>query len=384
MKTDICLIVIIPSGNYALANWVTLDKGTGVGVQLDGIIYRTGTAGGTMVVIENSSDIEFFSSTGKGAIQGYGYQIHKSGSLSGARLVRLVKVTNFSMHDLALVDAPAFHLFLDGCSNGEVYNLAIRGGDHGGLDGVDVTGTNIHVHDVMVTNKDECVTVKSPSHNILIEQIYCNRSGGCAIGSLSTGTDISNVVYSKVYTISSNQMMMIKSNGGSGSVKNVQFNDFIGHSNAYSLNIDQNWSSQSKGSGNGVQLSNISFKDWKGTCANGVQRGPIQFKCASGAPCTGMSVSDFALGTDTGGKENLICQNAYGTGACLKNGSGGTYTTTVSISQPTGYSAPTLPDDVKSGFGFTDQIPIPSMPSSFYPGTSPLKPLAMKKRGFIA
>ena len=26
----------------------------------------------------------------------------------------------------------------------------------------------------MVTNKDECVTVKSPSKNVLIENIYCN------------------------------------------------------------------------------------------------------------------------------------------------------------------------------------------------------------------
>lgn len=65
-----------------------------------------------------------------------------------------------------------------------------------------------------VTNKDECVTVKSPAKNILIENIYCNWSGGCALGSLGADTDISDVVYKNVYTWSSNQMMMIKSNGG--------------------------------------------------------------------------------------------------------------------------------------------------------------------------
>lgn len=49
---------------------------------------------------------------------------------------------------------------MDTCENGEVYNMIIRGGNEGGLDGIDIWGTNIHVHDVEVTNKDECVTVK--------------------------------------------------------------------------------------------------------------------------------------------------------------------------------------------------------------------------------
>ena len=49
---------------------------------------------------------------------------------------------------------------MDTCTSGEVYNMIIRGGNEGGLDGIDVWRNNIHVHDVEVTNKDECVTVK--------------------------------------------------------------------------------------------------------------------------------------------------------------------------------------------------------------------------------
>lgn len=150
-----CFAVVIPTGDFAMSTWATLNKGTGVGLQLDGTIYRTGTAGGNMIAIQNSQDIEFFSSTGSGVMQGYGYEIHKSGSLSGARLLRVIKTSDFSVHDLKFVDAPAFHISLDTSTNGELYNLAIRGGDHGGLDGIDVWGTNIHIHDVMVTNKDE-------------------------------------------------------------------------------------------------------------------------------------------------------------------------------------------------------------------------------------
>lgn len=62
-----------------------------------------------------------------------------------------------------------------------------------------------------------------------------------------------------VYTYGGNQALMIKSNHGSGYVKNVQFQNFISRGTAYGLNIDQYWSSQSAGSGAGVELSNITF-----------------------------------------------------------------------------------------------------------------------------
>ena len=170
-----------------MSTWVTLKSGTAVSINLDGIIYRTGTGAGNMIFVEHTTDFEMYSSTSKGAVQGYGYEFHKSGTY-GPRILRLYDVTNFSVHDLALVDSPAFHFSMDTCTNGEVYNMIVRGGNEGGLDGIDVWSTNIHIHDIEVTNKDECVTVKSPSKNILIENIFCNWSGGCAIGSLGADT----------------------------------------------------------------------------------------------------------------------------------------------------------------------------------------------------
>ena len=44
---------------------------------------------------------------------------------------------------------------MDTCSNGEIFNLIIHGGDRGGLDGIGLWGTNIWVHDVEVSNRDE-------------------------------------------------------------------------------------------------------------------------------------------------------------------------------------------------------------------------------------
>jgi rhamnogalacturonan hydrolase len=76
------------------------------------------------------------------------------------------------------LSAPQFHLTFDQCTNGEAYNMVIRGGSEGGLDGIDVSGSNMWIHDIEVSNRDECVTIKNTAQHMLIEQIYCNWSGG--------------------------------------------------------------------------------------------------------------------------------------------------------------------------------------------------------------
>jgi rhamnogalacturonan hydrolase len=101
-----------------------------------------------MIFIEHSSDIEVLSGTGQGAIQGNGYIFHQQGNRNGPRLLRTYQVSDFSVHDLALVDSPSFHFSMDTCTNGEIYNLAIRGGNEGGLDGIDVWSDNMWIHDV--------------------------------------------------------------------------------------------------------------------------------------------------------------------------------------------------------------------------------------------
>lgn len=62
-----------------------------------------------MIAVTSTSDFEFYSANSKGAIQGYGYQLN-SGGASGPRLVRLTKVTDFSFHDIALVDGMSSYI----------------------------------------------------------------------------------------------------------------------------------------------------------------------------------------------------------------------------------------------------------------------------------
>lgn len=173
-------------------------------------------------------------------------------------------------------------------------------------------------------------------------------------------------------------MMMIKSNGGSGTVSSVSFENFIGHGNAYSLDIDQYWASMSAVDGDGVQLTDITFKNWKGTEASGSARGPIKVICADGAPCTDITIEDFAMWTESGTSQWYSCRSAYGSGFCLKSSGDSSYAVTTSTvkTAPTGYSAATMAGDLKTAFGTTASIPIPTIPTSFYPGATPYSALA--------
>lgn len=158
------------------------------------------------------------------------------------------------------------------------------------------------------------------SNHFLIENIYCNWSGGCAIGSLGTDTDIYEITYQNVYSQNCNQMFMFKSNGGNGTVSDSQFTNFIGHDNAYSLYINAYWTDEALAAGDGVLYTGLEFEDWTGDCADGAVRAPIEFLCPTTAPCDGLTVSNVNIWTDEGSEEYYKCENAWGSGNCLRAG----------------------------------------------------------------
>jgi rhamnogalacturonan hydrolase len=88
--------VYVPPGDYGMSTFVSLTGGKSWALQLDGIIYRVGyvlytpfnlmlmgnrTGGGNMIFVGSTSDFEMYSSTSKGAMQGYGYTFHTSTTL---------------------------------------------------------------------------------------------------------------------------------------------------------------------------------------------------------------------------------------------------------------------------------------------------------------
>lgn len=138
--------------------------------------------------------------------------------------------------------------------------------------------------------------------------------------------------------------------------------------------------------GNGVQLGNIVISHWTGTAASGNSRGPIKIMCADGAPCTGIDITDFAMWTETDDSQWYSCRSAYTSfedaPLCLQPGSDAqSYKATTSTvsSAPTGYQAVQRAEGLKSDFGTTVSIQIPTFAAtmSFFPGVPPVSILAV-------
>ena len=194
----------------------------------------------------------------------------------------------------------------------------------GGTDGIDLECTdNCYVHDSEVTNQDECVSVKSPSQNALIEDMYCNHSGGMSIGSLtaditsaSDAATVSNITMNNIYAYQCTQILMIKTfpggSGAEGYVKDSTFTNFWSYDNTYGLDIDQYWEETTTPDTGAVALSGLTFSNWTGHVDNGVSRGPIVIRGSDIVPLQDITVEDFNMWTLNGNEVINQCKNVFG------------------------------------------------------------------------
>ncbi|KAJ5786800.1 CAZyme family GH28 [Penicillium pulvis] len=407
--------LIVPEGEYLIERGVTLSNGTNWAFQLDGLITAAydgnwtisrelileGFAGREIInatingegdseflldvlVIVNAVDFEFYSSNGKGAFQGQGYIYRDLDNTDRPRLVRLISPTNASVHDLILVDSPKFHIVLDFAVNVEAYHLTIRGANLGSYDGIDAIGTNYWIHDSEVTNRDECVSVKSPSHHALVENLVCNQAGsGISIGSLNVSAEISNIEARNISIIQGNNIAFIKTYpGGSGYVTNVTFSNFRSLASLYGLDINQYWQNTYEPDTGAVALSNLVFRNFTGSVADGATRPPLYLFANDLTFATNVTVEDFTVWTESGSSVVNKISNIFGSGddsygssdgiSSLSQGeSPSSYTSTYTITaSPTNWQAPTTPTWAlpSTGYGTASPIPVYSPAPLWRPG----------------
>jgi rhamnogalacturonan hydrolase len=142
--------------------------------------------------------------------------------------------------------------------------------------------------------------------------------------------EISDITYQNIYSQRCNQMLQIKSNGGSGSMYNGIFRNFTGHANVQGLSIDAFWAQQTAAPGDGVEYYDLTFSNWAGTCTN--EKPPIELLCAGMFPCSSLLIQNFNVWVETGTNQVYKCKNAYGIGACMNQFAGnGEYTSTTTV-----------------------------------------------------
>ncbi|GJP96292.1 rhamnogalacturonase E [Aspergillus niger] len=290
-------LIHVPEGDYLLKDWVSSENGSAWSIQLDGVLHwdSSPSAQSYIFAITGGSDSELSSSNATGAIQGSGYLYHRHNTYTSPRMLYIsgCRIGPFMTWYWSTRLCPTLSLTAVTMEKRTIWLSVVV---------ITVVWMAL-ICTVMVTNKDECVTSKN---------IYCNPSGGCAIGSLGSSVNVTNILYRNVYTWDSNQMMMIKTNGGLGNVSNIVFENFIGHGNVNSLDLDSYWSSMNAIDGVGIYYHNITIYNWTGTAIDGETRPPIRVICPEDMPCTEITLVQIDLLVEEGRYDEYYCAIACG------------------------------------------------------------------------
>jgi len=311
--------LLVPSGLFLLNSNINLG-GSGYTVQLDGTItiaFNTALAG-TMLQFTDCSSITL---TGAGKILSQGSFWRPNNDLSKypsrPRLVRFQNCNNCVINNIALINSPMFHLTLIG-NNNVISNMVVDADIIGETDAFDISGNNNYVHNVEVTNGDECVTVKTPTNGFLAENIVCHYSAGCNIGSFGNGATVAsveNVYYKNVTMYNSDAGAQIKTYPNNlGIVKNVTYDTFTISAIAYPIAINVFWCPHTTcpNATGTLAISDINFLNIQGTQATNT-RPAVLLDCLPKYMCTDITFKGVSITAENGNTHDSIT-NACGTG----------------------------------------------------------------------
>ncbi|KAJ3050425.1 hypothetical protein HK097_008621 [Rhizophlyctis rosea] len=188
-------------------------------------------------------------------------------------------------------------------SSNKFWNIKIVADNIGGTDGFDMSGNDNVVHDVDITNGDECVTVKTPSKNFFAYKMICRSTAGNRMGSFEspniidyqnlrqpkTGNAATDVAIDGVHyrnaTMSNSQTgAQIKTYpNNNGYVRNVLYEDFKLQGILYPLAINLFWCPHitCPAATGFLTISNVEFRDFSGT-QGGSGRPVALIDCISG------------------------------------------------------------------------------------------------------
>jgi len=312
-------VLLIPAGLFLLNSNIALG-GSGYTVQIDGtvtIAFNTALSGNMFAWTDCSSIIL----TGSGKILGQGSFWRPNNDLSKypsrPRLLRFQNCNNCKISGITLVNSPMFHLTVIG-NNNEVFNVVVNADIIGETDAFDMSGNGNYVHDVEVTNGDECVTVKTPTNGFRAQNIVCHGSAGCNIGSFGNGANtasVQNVYYHNVTMYNSDAGAQIKTYPNNlGFVKNVTYDTFVLSAVAYPIAVNLYWcpGTTCPSASGSLTISGIHFNNFKGTQATN-SRPLVLLDCLPKYECTDITFSSISLTAANGPTHDSIT-NACGTG----------------------------------------------------------------------
>ncbi|TYJ38789.1 hypothetical protein E1A91_A04G017600v1 [Gossypium mustelinum] len=199
-------------------------------------------------------------------------------------------------------DSKLFHINVFACKNITLERLKIEAPDESpNTDGIHMgksEGVNIIASDIKTG--DDCISIGDGTKNMVIKEITCGPGHGISIGSLGKFQNEEPVEGIKI----SNCTITNTSNGAriktwpgehGGAVSEIHFEDITMNNVSSPILIDQQycpWNKCKKNEESKVKLSNISFKNIRGTSA---LPEAIKFICSGSSPCQNVELADIDI-----------------------------------------------------------------------------------------
>eukprot|EP00850_Spirogloea_muscicola_P007077 SM000035S13057 [mRNA] locus=s35:129946:133091:- [translate_table: standard] len=282
--------------------------------------------------------VDNLSIVGPGTIDGQGQVWWQEYGLgSRPHLVMVNQAKNLQIKGVTIQNSPWFHLFMSYCQGVVIDGIEILApADSPNTDGIHVGYvSDVLINNAHIDNGDDCVSIATGTSDISITNMYCAHGHGVSIGSL--GRDQSSACVNGVtvsdctFSATQNGARIKTWSGGKGTVQNVVFKDLTMINAANPIIIDQNYCDSNQGgcgssSSSSLQLSNIQVSNIHGTVVPFNNFAGITVECASGTPCSGVSITNIDLTVaGSGTPSSILCTAAYGSqdgsvGPCVQGG----------------------------------------------------------------
>ncbi|XP_027907640.1 probable polygalacturonase At3g15720 [Vigna unguiculata] len=266
----------------------------------------------TMILFTNINGLRIF---GKGGlIDGYGSSWWPCKHCPRPSVLAFNACNGLYVGYLRITNSPKAHITINGCEGAKFSHITIRSpADSPNTDGIDISfSKNILIRDSNIASGDDCIAIIGESSYINATGIACGPGHGISIGSLGRINGHDNVEHVRVYNCSftktTNGARIKTFSGGSGYAKRITFEKIKLNQVYNPIIIDQHYNNIMN-AGGGVQVSDVTFRGFRGTSANDKA---INLACGSSG-CFNIVLDKIKIiSSKPGNPTSCSCRNVHG------------------------------------------------------------------------
>ncbi|KAL8167787.1 hypothetical protein V2J09_009286 [Rumex salicifolius] len=270
------------------------------------------------IVFQHVENVIF---TGSGVVNGQGSKnwdkndCKSKGKGSCASLptsIKLHRANNSIIDGVKSVDSMFFHMFLAVCQNVTIRGINFTAPETSpNTDGIHTSlSKDVTIYDSIIGTGDDCISIGQGSVNITVFNVKCGPGHGISVGSLGKEAeeqDVRGIHISNCTLKGTDNGARIKTWPGNVDTvaDEITYDDIIMDSVKNPIIIDTNYQSKDAKEASHVKISNIRFKNIRGTSSNDAV---VTLNCSSAVPCSEVTLDTISLKGP--GKAITSCLNA--------------------------------------------------------------------------